>query len=45
MAQEASMPAMQDAAEYREAMNANLISDEEALAAVYAEMSEMGAEA
>jgi superfamily II DNA or RNA helicase len=44
MAQEASMPAMQEAAEYREAMNANSLTDEEALAAMYAEMSEMGVE-
>lgn len=42
MAQEASMPAMQDAGDYREAMNASMVSDEEALAAVYAEMSAGG---
>lgn len=42
MAQEASMPAMQDAAAYREAMNAGGLSDAEALAGYYAEMSEMG---
>jgi hypothetical protein len=36
---------MQEAAGYREAMNANSMTDEEALAAMYAEMSEMGLEA
>lgn len=41
-AQEASMPAMQDAGAYREAMNANAMTDQEALAGYYAEMSEMG---
>lgn len=44
MAQEASMPAMQDAGAYREAMNASTVSDAEALASYYAEMSEMGME-
>lgn len=44
MAQEASMPAMQDASAYREAMNASVVSDQEALAGLYAEMSEMGME-
>lgn len=42
MAQEASMPAMVDASAYREAMNATTMSDQEALAGYYAEMSEMG---
>lgn len=44
MAQEASMPAMQDAGTYREAMNASTVSDQEALAGYYAEMGEMGME-
>ena len=41
MAQEASMPAMQDAGAYREAMNANAMTDQEALAGYYAEMEAM----
>jgi hypothetical protein len=45
MAQEASMPSMQDASDYREAMNATTMDDAEALAGIYAEMSEMGVEA
>lgn len=44
MAQEASMPSMQDASAYREAMNAPTMDDAEALAGIYAEMSEMGVE-